>query len=71
MTNNKRIGQIVRERIKDSGFSVKEIAKQVGCSRATLYRNIASNNFDKHQLEHLSNILHINLFEILADCSDI
>ena len=67
-TKNKvQIGQLIKERFLQSGFSVEKFASAIGCNRDNVYDIFRREQINTDQLLKISKILKFDFFKTYSD----
>lgn len=59
----KSIGEIIREKVKESGMTVVEFADRIGKDRTNVYDMYKRKSFDTMDLEKIGEVLDYDFFE--------
>lgn len=65
------IGSLIKEEVERQKLPKSEFAKQVNCTRRTVYDIFARSSIDTELLKHISKVLNRNFFKDLASDPDL
>ena len=60
------IGNEIKKRIEESGLTVVEVSRQLGCHRTNMYNLINKPSIDAQTLMRLSRILKFDFFSLYS-----
>lgn len=66
-TNNKNIGQLIKEEVERKGLSAKEFAEKISCERTHVYKIYKKAFLDTATLGRISKVLDHNFFMDIAE----
>ena len=62
-----KIGEIIREQLRDQGKTVVWFARQLSCSRNNVYKIFHSYSISTQELLRISKILNYDFFAVYSD----
>lgn len=65
------IGKIIEEELRSQERSVVWFAGKLNCNRTNIYKIFRRDSIDAELLLRISNVLHVNFFDIYTDRLDI
>ena len=64
---DKKIGQLIEERVKKSAFGVTDFAKRIGSERSNVYNIFKRDNIDIALLKKIGQVLEYDFFQDLLE----
>jgi len=61
--NDLHIGEIIKKKVEEKGFTISEFAEKICCSRTNVYSIFNSQSIDTNKLIKISEVLCHNFFE--------
>lgn len=71
MKQKEQIGRMIESEVRKQQISITEFAKELSCSRSTIYNMFENNKIDVLQLKRISKFLNRNFFEEIVKDLDI
>ena len=59
----RHIGRLIKEKVKNSKYSITEFAKEINCSRRNVYAIFERESVDTELLKKIGNVLEYNFFQ--------
>lgn len=61
------IGQLIRQELRNQGYTVTWLAKKLNCSRTNIYKLFDRPTLDTSVLLQISKLLNVNFFRYYVD----